>query len=231
MKSLRLPVAGAILALFSSLSHGANIPVPNYDFSAQGTGEFFNNGPSTLVTGFTVTSNGNNFGVLDRPDPNISGNVTAGFANGDNGAPVTFTTDTLGTTIAANTTYTFSLDIGDLGGTDNTYDESGTVTFGLLANGTPTGVMTLVPAGTVSKTSSLNYENFSYSFTTGVAGGFIGQDLEAQFSATPTGQSQTYFDNLQLTATSVPEPSTYAMTFGGLGMLVLVSRFRNKLTA
>jgi hypothetical protein len=30
---------------------------------------------------------------------------------------------------------------------------------------------------------------------------------------------------------SVPEPSTYAMLFGGLGMLVLVSRFRNKLSA
>jgi hypothetical protein len=28
-----------------------------------------------------------------------------------------------------------------------------------------------------------------------------------------------------------PEPSTYAMLFGGLGMLVLVSRFRSKLTA
>jgi hypothetical protein len=30
---------------------------------------------------------------------------------------------------------------------------------------------------------------------------------------------------------SAPEPSTYAMLFGGLGLLVLVSRFRRKLTA
>jgi hypothetical protein len=30
---------------------------------------------------------------------------------------------------------------------------------------------------------------------------------------------------------TAPEPSTYAMLFGGLGMLVLVSRFRSKLTA
>jgi hypothetical protein len=29
----------------------------------------------------------------------------------------------------------------------------------------------------------------------------------------------------------VPEPSTYAMLFGGLGMLVLISRFRSKLNA
>jgi hypothetical protein len=30
---------------------------------------------------------------------------------------------------------------------------------------------------------------------------------------------------------SAPEPSTYAMLFGGLGMLIVISRFRNKLTA
>jgi hypothetical protein len=48
------------------------------------------------------------------------------------------------------------------------------------------------------------------------------------------GEGSPYDDisvtGFALTSVTVPEPSTYAMLFGGLGMLVLVSRFRRKLS-
>jgi hypothetical protein len=46
-----------------------------------------------------------------------------------------------------------------------------------------------------------------------------------------TGDGFIGVSDLEVDAGNAPEPSIYAMLFGGLGMLVLVSRFRSKLTA
>lgn len=70
------------------------------------------------------------------------------------------------------------------------------------------------------------FTTFTYSFTTGASGGFIGDDLEAQFGADMTGQTQTQFDDVRVTAEAIPEPSTYLMMLGGFGLLGLCLRKR-----
>ena len=235
----------ALLAIgMASTAHAqiVNIPVPNYNFSANG-GQVIvvAAGTSTAVDDYTFSNptNHNQFGALVGAtvgDPAIAGNNTAGFINtGGSGFSTSFMTDTLSTNIAANTTYSFSIDIGNPAGTGN-YANPGDVTFGLVAGNaitqvyTATGTFTLVPLTSLPENpngTSAQYETFSYSFTTGAVGGFIGEDLEAEvIDQGPSYNSQTYFDNLKVTADAIPEPSTWAMMFTGLALLVGIQRFR-----
>jgi hypothetical protein len=64
--------------------------------------------------------------------------------------------------------------------------------------------------------------------------GFVNETFTAASSTETVAVSNTsyiVFNAVNLQDTTVPEPSTYAMLFGGIGLLVLVSRLRNKLTA
>ena len=238
----------ALLAWGTSLSHAQiiSIPIPNYNFSSPSSGNVISTAsPYTAVTGYTFTHNTGNtndaYGRLTGAaigDPNIAGNTTAGFINLAQNGVSSFHTNALSTTIAADTTYTFSIDIGNPAGTAQTgngtgsFDNPANVTFGLTAGPsfTPVGTFTSVPFGTIPEGTAgvAGYQTFTFSFTTGDSGGFIGQDLEAKVIATGIGTSnsttQTYFDNLRLTAEAVPEPSAYLLM--GMGFLALIGAGR-----
>ena len=99
------------------------------------------------------------------------------------------------------------------------------MTLGFLAGGTSTGVTTVtaaqIEADPTYSNGANNFTTFTYSFTTGASGGFVGQDLEVQFTADLSGTSQTQFDDVQVTATAVPEPSVYWMMLGGVTLLIV----------
>jgi hypothetical protein len=217
MKNLFGLLLAASVLSSSGLLHATSIPVTNGDFSS---GDFVTNdgNPSSTLPDFT-TVHGSYYGILDGE----------AFANGDGSGSTTFTTDTLNTTIAANTTYTLTIDIGYSTTNGGTYVYPNDATLGFLANGTLIGdtavtqaqILANAKVATDPGTSGAQYvAPFSYSFTTGATGGFIGEDLEATFSAYTHGESpgQTRFDNL--TVDSVPEPSAWAMMIAGVLMLV-----------
>jgi hypothetical protein len=201
---------------------------PTYTNTVQDTGAANNVIQDFIETNNTAGHYGSN-GVT-APDGTI-----AAFVNTDGSGTITLTNDLTadGTVVApdfvAGDTYTFTLAIGVNPTNGNAYNFAGTVDFGLLANGKVVGTPTDVPAGTVpdGPNSTANFENFTYSYTatTTDAGDAIG----LQISVTNPGASQTEFSNIRLNASAVPEPSTWAMLFGGLGLLVFVRRLRGQL--
>jgi hypothetical protein len=154
-----------------------------------------------------------------------------------NSTNTTLTTNSSLATIAANTTYTFTLAVGapatpgTFDGTSGTDGESaGQADFYLLANGAS------VTGETVANTSVSQgtLTDYSISFTTGASGGVIGDALTIQLeadkafypgAAADPGNEAVIFDNLRLTET--PEPSTYAMLLvGGMSLLFFARRNR-----
>jgi hypothetical protein len=118
-------------------------------------------------------------------------------------------------TIAPLTTYTLTLAIGNHNGT-GLYDNPGSVSFSLLANGVAFATTT-VTNGTVPEST---FEDFSLTYTTPSSGSIIGENLTIQMASLPeTGTAfQPAFDNVRLDATSVavvPEPPTAALLISG----------------
>jgi hypothetical protein len=221
----------ATVVLATSASAGS-ITVPNYDFSTTPPGVIDNNAPSDSIPDFTVLASAAGYwGTLGQNDADLPSDPDVAFLNGNRGGTATFTTDTLNTTIAANTKYTLSLDIGfNSGNSPSSYQvPAPTVTLGFLAGNTPIGT-TVTAAQIEADPTYVNGTNkfttFTYSFTTGASGGYIGDDLEAQFGADMTGQTQTQFDDVRVTEIAAPEPSVYLMMLGGFGLLGLCLRKR-----
>jgi hypothetical protein len=88
--------------------------------------------------------------------------------------------------------------------------------------------------GNTNYGAQLNGAN-TVDFPNGGGGYFIGT-----FTASATTQAFSYQGNAMsygkgfvndIAVRDIPEPSTYAMMLGGIGMLVLIARFRHKLTA
>lgn len=205
-----------------------NIPNASFELSS----------PMQTETNFTLApgwvfnvSNGSAFGVAsissNFSSPGASSGSNYAFINNDYpGVTDTITSAAPLATIAPLTTYTLTVAIGNKNGT-GLYDDPGNISFSLLANGVPFATQE-VTSGTIPNGT---FEDFSLSFTTPSEGPLTGDALTIQLATLPE-ESNAYqpgFDNVTLDAVTlappaVPEPSTWALTFGGLLILAYIIR-------
>ena len=211
--ALALGTAVIVSNLATTTAFGVPITIINPSF------EIDNPGPGGVSSGPTVGWSG--IGHLDRtagsfntviePTPDSADAERLGWSNG--GTP----TQLLSALLAANTTYTLTVDVGDR--TDLNF--AGTT----LNLGTGPGVgNNLLTAVVIANTTPNNtaaagdgWQTWQSTFTTGAAPVNLGQPLRIDL-ANVSG-IQTLFDNVRLDATTVPEPATSilsAIVFGAV---------------
>jgi hypothetical protein len=189
---------------------GDGAPIPGWVFNSQ-SGNLY--GTSLIANAFISegAASGNNYAWMFNDVAGKTDTITSAASLG---------------IIQANTDYTLTLAIGNVGGSDSVSNHSpGNVSFSLLANGVAFATDT-VPNGTVPDAT---FEDFSLSFQTPSSGSIIGENLTIQLASLPTAGlgSGPAFDNVTLDATSVavaPEPSSWALLLGGLLTLGWLSR-------
>ena len=173
-----------------------------------GTGCFFNSGPGS-IPGWTLTGAGGLF------QPGTAGFFTSPVPDGsivayDNGGTIS---QTLSATLSANTTYALSVDVGrrvDAGMTNFMID--------LFAGSTLLDSLT-VSNGTIAPGS---FAPELLTFTTGANP--LSGNLAIEFiNPSPV---QVNYDNVTLSATPVPEPSSLALLAAGLGVAFVALRRR-----
>jgi len=206
--SLLLPIL--ILGCFAPMASADSISIANPSFetsnslvfSSPGLGSW-NNGP---IPGWGTFANAGSWQPGPAAFSSVPDGTTVAYSNGG------FIYQSLGVPLLANTTYTLSVDVGHrFDGFTNTYG------LALLADTTllnsVTGSTGLIPIGT--------FADESLTFTSGanVPSGNLVIELG---SAGP----QIDFDNVRLTAFSVPEPGTLRLLAVGLGLTVLLLRRR-----
>lgn len=199
-------------SLFSSTVFGLPITVLNPSF------EIDNPGPGGASSG--PTTNWSGIGHLDRtvgafniviePTPDATDGERLGWSNGGT------STQLLSALLAANTTYTLTVDVGDR--TDTPFAGA------ILNLGTGPGAgNNLLPAVVIANTTPNNtplpgdgWQTWQSTFTTGAAPPNLGQPLRIDL-VNPTAPIgiQTLFDNVRLSDSNVPEPAT-----GILGVIV-----------
>lgn len=173
-----------------------------------GAGCFFNAGPGS-IPGWTLTGAGGLF------QPGTAGFFTSPVPNGsivayDNGGTIS---QVLSATLSANTTYALSVDVGrrvDAGLTSFTID--------LFAGSTLLNFLTV-------SNSTIALGSFApelLTFTTGANP--LPGSLAIEFSN--SSPVQVDYDNVTLSATSVPEPGSLALLAAGLGLAFFVLRRR-----
>jgi hypothetical protein len=122
-------------------------------------------------------------------------------------------------TVVAGDSYTLSV------GMDNRSQTStGSLELSLIVGGTSFFTTTVPEASLPTNTFELE----SVTLTSAETLALGGQSLGIQMGSTDSG-FQADFDNVTLTETAAPEPSTWAlMGFGGLVFLVALNRIRNR---
>jgi hypothetical protein len=225
-----LPLAAAMgsLILSAGTANAATVIVGNHSFEDDGAGS---GGGISKAPWMRSGGTSNNISIQEYSglgtsiDPVPDGSATSHYTNstGDNIYQV------LVATLAANTTYTLKVDVGDR---NNLTAQAGSINLGYVS-ATPTGDndygLNLLSATVVNDTVPVNgagandgWETWESTFTTGAAPTGLGQALRIEL-VTSAGV-QTLWDNVRLDAETVPEPSTTALL--GLGGLALILRRR-----
>ncbi|MDR1305030.1 MAG: PEP-CTERM sorting domain-containing protein [Verrucomicrobiales bacterium] len=221
------------LGFYTGLAKAETILVPNGDFEQiSGTNNIVTKTNANCITGWVFSGTINNYGALYKDSANSlpeQGNFVA-FINtdspGDN--PTQLTSAESLATIAANTTYTLTVSIGNPTGTsDTSWANPANLTIGLLADDVEIGTPTAIPIGTIPENSDgthSQFQDFTFSFTTGDSfevDSLIGQSLKIQITSVYAQGRQSHFDNIFLEAVAIPEPSTWALLLGGIGLLTM----------
>jgi hypothetical protein len=178
------------------------------NFSAPTIGQW-NTGP---IPGWTIAG-----GVAGSFQPDTVG--AGAFSSVPDGVTVAYSngatiSQTLAASLTANTTYLLSVDVGHrLDGFATDYSIALYVGSTLLASlppGTSNGV---IPIGT--------FADETVTFTSGAT--VLPGDLRIVLTS---DGPQADFDNVRLTASTVPEPSSLSLLAGGLGLLLYARRRR-----
>lgn len=221
-----LPVLGcAALLAFVNTSSAAQL-VTNGDFSAGSA--IYGGSPTGWNASVDAASIGQ-FTPGGGPYTPLSGQMA--YLGGSPQIIQTF-----GVSLAANTVYTISFDyrgsVGDFAGT-NTFDgfigygsgSGGTSAFtgGIIGGDLLSGQNAWAPAITTSS------QSYSVSFTT--PGTITGSADNLAIIMNPVispaqGGYQVYLDNVSVTTSAVPEPTTLALLAAGLGSVVFLRRRR-----
>lgn len=193
-----------------------NAAIPNTGSAWYYLGGFINGGSPVGVQ----DASANGFTAGANPDGTQDGYANTGAWMGSG----------ILTTIAANTTYTLTVAEGNRGGG---YPQSGGFTIGLAFGSAVDSSLTNSLAVSLD-TSYANsptvgtFADFTTSFTTGSSDADIGQSLFVLLgSDIVAGNNPVDFDDVRLTATSVPEPAVLSLAgMGGLAVLLMKRRFK-----
>jgi hypothetical protein len=190
-----------------------NIPITNASFETTsplipcGTGCVYNYGP---IPGWTTT------GVSGSWQP-----TAVSFGSAPDGSFIAYSnggsiSQTLSSSLAANTLYTLAVDVGNRLDTAR-YGLATTYVIQLFAGNTLlnsiTGSNTTIPLG--------SFVDESFNYLSGVT--LPAGNLSIVLSSVGP---QSDFDNVRLTATPVPEPGSLTLLAAGLGLALFVFRRR-----
>ena len=234
--SLKIAMFSAATLFALSVTHATPVTVLNNSFQlqAQSPGQvtvLTPNGP-TDWTGFNVGSGGNwDIGLSGENGSDFTAGPLAAPASGNsylwinrfngNGTQVAGVYQDVGA-LLADTTYTLTVAIGQRAGTGpNGSWSPGAIS---LLNGTDNTGAVLATGGGLSSTPN-SWQDFTASFTTGNT---VSGDLTIDLSVLDAGSIQADFSNVQLDATSVPEPGVSALLGGGC---LLLMAFRRRMLA
>ena len=219
-----LEVAGLVLALMLTIAVPARaVIVANGNFEADSVTDI-PEGASATATSWTIGPGGP-FASAALYDPTGSIRFPADPAYaGENNAAVVYTNggffrQLLGITLASNTRYRLTVDVGNdaIGGGFPTVINgvSGDARARLLVNGATSPMPGLV-SSTAATPPVGNFNTWTLVWETGWNEPLLGSDLTFDLSRGATG-GNTWFDNVTLTAELIPEPSTVLLL--GLGGL------------
>jgi hypothetical protein len=207
-----LTVFAALTVCFTTPAFADTIAVSNPSFEITnpltlpcGVGCTFNPGP---IPGWTLTGLGGSFhpngSFFSLPLPD--GSIVA-YSNGGT------ISQTTSTSLTANTTYTLSVDVG------RRFD-AGVNNFTLALYAGNTILQSLTLSNSLIPLGGFVDESFSYTSGTVLPSGNL------RIALTTAGPQQVNYDNVRLTASPVPEPTSLALLAAGLGLVIFVLRRR-----
>ena len=174
-----------------------------------------------IAVGSSVSS-GSGFGVTP-----LEGTFAARFSFGIGVGNVATLSQNSSVNLVSNSRYQLTIDVnpgsflGAIGGLNVSLTAGGVVIPGATLTGA--SLVSLLNA------NSATFQTVSFSFDTGGAAptGLLGVSINAGGLALVAGNF--YVDNVRLTQTPIPEPSTVVASLAGAGMLGLVMRRRRAL--
>lgn len=230
----------AINLIYCSTGYSALLLISNHSFQtpAASNGQFITSN-STGPSGWTIygpTASNRQFGVLnpssttlyagpvpDSGDPNVGVVFLLGSA-GEGGLQ-----QTLGDTLQLNTTYTLTVEVGNI--TNDPNPPHSAFNF----SGFPGYRIDLLAGSSVlaSDNNSLSISEGAFAtstvnFTTGLSHLNAGQSLGIRLVNLNGSGIEVNFDNVRLDAVAVPEPSTTALLIAGAVAAFTVLRRRMK---
>lgn len=230
MKKIVMPVVlSAVVAVMSSLN-AQTLTNPSFELPVNSA-----NASGVAPASFTTTTNG---GYFESHGTGVFTGTFGALVPEDgsqflqlSGAGSSVYQD-LGV-LDANSTYTLTIAIGK-----ENYSGSIPESLVSLLNGTDLSGTTLGSYDTTAFTFNSDpngvtqFSDVSFTFTTGasVSGDltFAIQTITDPYGGNPPGTSAIAFDNVRLTESSTPEPSTWALMLCGLGSFLAFQRLRRQ---
>ncbi len=218
---MKLTVVFSMIMLFGASSQAGVITISNAGFENPnvGSGAIVNAAPNGWNTSnfFAGTWNIAAGGFFTGSAPEGSQILFVGFDGSASDA-----NQTLGATVAANTTYTLAYSLGQRN--DRAFS---TYSVALKANG-----VTILGSDSAGAPTSGNFVNRTITFSTGAAPATLGQTLGIYIQASGLSalgaNAQAEFDNFSLTAnptaSGTPEPATFGMIGAGIGAMAFARR-------
>jgi hypothetical protein len=221
IKALFAPILGIALALMGVQQADATGPQTTGTMTVTGTASMVKGGTQLAVNSFNSS-----LGTLDSVTITLSGvqvgsTVTVSNTSGSEYVSDLYTTVTLTLKLGTNSLVTVS---GVTTG-DASYDSDTTVT-GIVTPATGSGENTAsVVSNIVQQFSSSTGGLMNLTLNSAGNSSFTEAGTE-NVGVTTTAVRGTATATVTYTYTALPEPSTWAMVFGGVGALALVQRFR-----